>query len=621
MSTFVPGAGIGRVSIISRSPDKLDIFAVGLDGKVYTAAWEPGDTSWRGWWRIDGVETAPCAPVTAISRSTDKLDIFVVGLDGHVCTAAWEPGFGWRGWWRIGDVSTTLHAPVSAVSRSADKLDIFVVSLDGYICTAAWQPEFTGWQGWGTLGIGTNSYPPGAPVCAISKAPDEIDIFAVGLEGTVDTAVLRPGDAGVARWFGPSWVGDLKAHPRTPVSAVSRSSDQLDLFLVGLDGYVYTTPWNAKDPYGVAWRPIGSHAPPIGTMQAPVSVVSRSAGLVDIFLVGQDGNVYTAGCDADWGGPWQISGFSTLPGTPVAAVSRSTDRLDLCTVGLDGHIYAAAWAPDSAGWQGWWRAADLVTGMTDPYVDQWKDVGTAFKSENKGYSSEAQGMTTDGGDWFLSSNGSKTIRRYRQDFELLGEIKVPLNAHIGAPGCFQGSVYVPVQDPFGVWKTDKNFSTQKFTPAEGGQRRFPWCDVNPLNGRLYTVEDIYNDQKMVLLAYDFKTLERRPEDDIKLGPTPAGFNSEQGGQGGVFTRHGRIIISRSGPNTILCFSSLTGHCFGGRKLGDYNSSGSEVEGVTVRPWQFGSTPAHVHVLELDNDFWTKDDCYLHSYNVPEPDRL
>ena len=46
----------------------------------------------------------PGAPVTAVSRSTDKLDVFVVGTDGRVWTAAWEPGFTdwWHGWWPIG---------------------------------------------------------------------------------------------------------------------------------------------------------------------------------------------------------------------------------------------------------------------------------------------------------------------------------------------------------------------------------------------------------------------------------------------------------------------------------------------------------------------------------------
>jgi len=38
--------------------------------------------------------------VTAVSRSQDKLDVFVIGTDNRVYTVAWEPGFTDR--WPIG---------------------------------------------------------------------------------------------------------------------------------------------------------------------------------------------------------------------------------------------------------------------------------------------------------------------------------------------------------------------------------------------------------------------------------------------------------------------------------------------------------------------------------------
>jgi hypothetical protein len=76
---------------------------VGLDRRVWTAAWQPGDTNWRGWWVIGGLETVQTACVDAVSRSADKLDIFVRGQDRAIYTAAWEQGrdTNWRGWWRI----------------------------------------------------------------------------------------------------------------------------------------------------------------------------------------------------------------------------------------------------------------------------------------------------------------------------------------------------------------------------------------------------------------------------------------------------------------------------------------------------------------------------------------
>ncbi len=42
---------------------------------------------------INGGVAAARAYVTAVSCSQDKLDVFVVGTDNRVYTVAWEPGF------------------------------------------------------------------------------------------------------------------------------------------------------------------------------------------------------------------------------------------------------------------------------------------------------------------------------------------------------------------------------------------------------------------------------------------------------------------------------------------------------------------------------------------------
>jgi hypothetical protein len=306
----------------------------------------------------------------------------------------------------------------------------------------------------------------------------------------------------------------------------------------------------------------------------------------------------------------------TSPGVPVGAVSRGIDKLDVFCIGPNGRVYAAAWHAGETAWQGWWTIGSLVCGMSDPEVGAWHEVGLAFSSENTAWSEEAQGMTTDGAAWFLSSNGSKTIRKYGPGPKLIGQIEVAQGkqgGHVGAPGCFRGWIYVPVQKPYGVWKTPTDLSAHRWLPASTTDNRFPWCDVNPLNGRLYTsMFDISEGQHATLFAYDRDTLGRRPEDDIVLGPAPICLDRIQGA---VFTIHGRVIMTRTDPNALHCFSALTGHCFGAIKL-----DGVEMESVTVRPWQFAGTSAHVHVLELDNDA-SLDDCYLHSFHVPDPERL
>jgi len=79
---------------ISLQPSKLDVFVVGTDGRVYTAAWEPGFTDWwHGWWPIGDVRAPQGAPVHAVSGNTDPpgdrrlhqaLDISVGGFTIHV---------------------------------------------------------------------------------------------------------------------------------------------------------------------------------------------------------------------------------------------------------------------------------------------------------------------------------------------------------------------------------------------------------------------------------------------------------------------------------------------------------------------------------------------------------
>src|SRR5690606_9946214 len=135
----------------------LDIFVVGKDGRAFTAAWEPAFTDWwHGWWPIGSAKFPAGAPLHGVSRSANKLDIFGTDKNGKILTAAWEPAFhdGWHGWWQIRGGMAAPGAPVTAVSRSANKLDIFVTGNDGRAYTAAWQPEFTDWwHGWWPLGF------------------------------------------------------------------------------------------------------------------------------------------------------------------------------------------------------------------------------------------------------------------------------------------------------------------------------------------------------------------------------------------------------------------------------------------------------------------------------------
>jgi len=313
------------------------------------------------------------------------------------------------------------------------------------------------------------------------------------------------------------------------------------------------------------------------------------------------------------------------PGLTVGSIQQRGSLVTFGFVGGGGFGPKSPWGTcRSRGFRGWWSVGTLVTGMTDPEIGRWAEVGTAFYAENTAFSEEAQGITTDGGSWYLSSNGDKTVRKFDNAARQLGQFVVPPAArgnHVGPASYYDGWLYIPIEGPTMVFKISTiNFasSATELHPATVPKDSLPWCAVNPLNGRLYGApSEIPKGGK--LFAYDRNTLAPRPEDDIHLGPAPFPLNSIQSA---VFTPRGRVILVSSDPNSAFVFSAKTGFCFGGKRLGDLGSIGSEVESVTVRDWYFdGGSRATVHIMELDNDFWNEDDEYLHSYWVPRPELL
>jgi hypothetical protein len=296
------------VHAVSRSADKLDIFVIGTDNRVYSAAWQPEFADgWHGWWQLLGGVAAPGAHVTAVSRSADKLDIFVVGTDGGVYTAAWEPDFadGWHGWWRIGAVVAPQGAAVTAVARSTDKLDIFVTDVNGAVMSAAWEPDFAdGWHGWWHINGGQAA--PGAAVTAVSRSTDHLDIFVTGTDGGVYSAAWEPDFAD--GWHGWWRIGGVVAPQGAPVHAVSRSTDKLDIFVTDVSGATMSAAWEPDfaDGWHGWWHLNGGQATP----GAPITAVSRSTDKLDIFVIGTDNRVYTAAWEptnADgWHGWWRM---------------------------------------------------------------------------------------------------------------------------------------------------------------------------------------------------------------------------------------------------------------------------------------------------------------------------
>jgi hypothetical protein len=236
-----------QVDVVARTPNNLDLFICGNDGCVYTSWWTSGN-DWSGiadrWRNIGGVFPKG-APVTAVSRTPNILDLFVTGNDGCVYTSWWVAGSDWSGignrWRNIGGVFPP-GAPIAAVSRTPNNLDLFITGNDGCVYTSWWQAG-SDWSGignrWRNIG---GVFPRGTRLSALARTPNNLDVFVCGNDGCVYTSwwQARSDWSGI----GNRWRNIGGVFPAgSAVASVARTKNNLDLFITGNDGCVYTSWW------------------------------------------------------------------------------------------------------------------------------------------------------------------------------------------------------------------------------------------------------------------------------------------------------------------------------------------------------------------------------------------
>jgi hypothetical protein len=352
-----PGTPGPVVSAVVRDRNVMDIFGVDAGQRIYTAAWKPDHTDgWHRWAQLKGGMAATGTSVYGVSRQTDQLDIFAVGTDRRVYSAAWNPSDGtrWAGWWRIGDLTVAPNTSVHAVgSISRNSIDIFAVGSDRKVYTTSWQPS-TGWVAWTRLD-GT-TVRANTMVFGVRRGGD-IDIFTVDTNADVVWASYISG-AGWQPWRALN-MGSYTVNAGSNVFPVSRHPGKIDIFTVARSGGfliddVVTFSWNNNSNL---WSSVSRVLDARARYGSTVFATVRRPNFVDVFAVGSNGKVYTASSDngAPYRGWWQIGTMTAAPGTSVYGTVRDRDHLDVFGIDANRGTYTAAWSPGTSGWAGWWE--------------------------------------------------------------------------------------------------------------------------------------------------------------------------------------------------------------------------------------------------------------------------
>ena len=373
------------VTSINRTRDQLDLFAVGLEGGVYSTFWNP-DGGWLDrWFRLidnnfgDQFTVPPQSEISTLSRFANHLDLFVVGRDSAVYSTFWDANGGWfNHWFRLGDTNfpdgfkVPIHSLVSSLSRFQDHIDLFVSGFDGGVYSTFWDANGGWFNRWFRL-IDKNfgdrfTIPPGSPISCLSRFRDHIDLFVSGRDGGVYSTFWDANGGWFNHWFRltDNNFGDhFTIPPGAPVSSLSRFRDHIDLFVSGRDGGVYSTFWDANGGWFNHWfRLTDTNFADHFTIPpgAPVTCLSRFQDHIDLFVAGRDGGVYSTFWDANggWFNRWFRlidnnfgDNFTVPPGSRVSAVSRFQDHIDLFVMGRDGGVYSTFW-DKNGGWFGRW---------------------------------------------------------------------------------------------------------------------------------------------------------------------------------------------------------------------------------------------------------------------------
>lgn len=308
----------------------IDLYAVGLDGAVYTSWWR-GGPDWADWASIRPTTFPQRTPITAVARGSDR-DLYAIPGDSRVYTAWWRGGPDWAGWAPVGHRQFALGTQVSAVARGAD-IDLYAVATDGRVYSAWWRGG-PNWGGWATIGSGVFS--PSTPVTAVLRE-DEIHLVAVGTDGAVYSAWWGQGGG----WHDWTPIGSGTFSQTTPIAAAVRGKN-IDLFGVGMDGAdsaVYSAGWREGEGWR-DWQPVGTG---LFAQLTPLTAVARGTNL-DLFGVGTDGGLYTAwwrAGAAGWEGWNEVGGAQFSQKSHVAAVTHDDTDIDLYAVDPNGHVLTA----------------------------------------------------------------------------------------------------------------------------------------------------------------------------------------------------------------------------------------------------------------------------------------
>ncbi len=273
------------------SDGRLTVFAIGIGtaGTLYQNYQTSPGGSWSGWVAMGSGNTWNPYSIPAVGVNADgRLEVFVVGTDGTI-NHIWQKVAGssattnWSTFNTFSShVSTTAKLAVGNWANGS--LDLFIVGTDGVLYHSYQTAPNGTWSGWFSLG---GSWSQDNDIAIANDANGEEEIFMVGNTGNLYNNWQT--SANSTSWSG--WNDLSGAVSQTVrVAAARNHNGTLEVFTIGTDGVAYTKTQTGQNTHALwtAWNSLGGSW---NSLVKPV-VVADQNGALELFLVGNTGNVY-----------------------------------------------------------------------------------------------------------------------------------------------------------------------------------------------------------------------------------------------------------------------------------------------------------------------------------------
>ncbi len=286
-------ASSSGIAALSRIADSMELWWISPLGTVEGAFWYDDGKNWRAYQDpVAGPGAASTSSgIAAVTRIPESMEIWWVGIDGSVQGAFWyQTDPTWHRYPVTGFGAASTHGGVAAVSRFAKNMEIWWVGPQGSVEGAFWYDDGKHWRRYGQPVAPNGSAAQAHCIDAVSRTENSMDLLWISPSGAVRWAHWTDGSEWAVK---PTPVApNGSASAASGITVVKRGAGVMDALWVRPDGAVDGATWRAGTGWERYLAPVAGHGS--AHTSAGITGLARTKSTTEVWWIAPDGSVHMA---------------------------------------------------------------------------------------------------------------------------------------------------------------------------------------------------------------------------------------------------------------------------------------------------------------------------------------